>query len=411
MSTKRRTLSILAAVLLFSAVVLSAVAAQDATSTEEPPTASATAEATEQAAQPSEARPFLGVSLQDADSGVTVAEVLDGSAAADADVQAGDIITAINGTAVTTVEEVKSAVAGLNVGDEITIDVTRGDETLSLTATLGSQPAPVMQPRGGRGNDNRGNGNRGDRGMDQFGLSYDNTNQTWTITSLSEDNPLYVAGLREGDVITAIDGEAVDPASLFQHLQSLDADATVTVTVERDGTSQDIEIAASDLSMFGGFGGMRFGMGNLPHDFAQMMPMFGFSNGWLGVAYQTIDAQVAEDNSLSVTDGALITEVTEGSPAADAELQANDIVTAVNGEAVDAEHSLRDRMIAYEAGDVVTLTVLRDGASQDIQVTLGEPQMDMQGMFPNGFPFQMPNGMPFGDQPDTQPTQEAAPNA
>jgi S1-C subfamily serine protease len=214
MSTKLRTLVILAAVLLVSAVVLSAVAAQDATATAEPPAASTTEPSTSasESSATADERPFLGVSLQDSDSGVTVVEVLDGSAAADAGIKAGDVFTAVNGAGVATVEDVKTAIAGLNVGDDVTIDVTRGEETMSATATLGAQPARGSEPRAG-GNNPLMPG-RGNRGMDQLGLSYDGANQTWTITSLSEDNPLYAAGLREGDVITALDGESVDPASL-----------------------------------------------------------------------------------------------------------------------------------------------------------------------------------------------------
>lgn len=410
MNTKLRNLSILAVVLVMSAVVLSAVSAQqDATSTEEPGAAS-TAEAT--TPEPAAQHPFLGVSLQDTDNGVTVADVLDGSAAADAGFQVGDVITAINGTAIATVEDAKTAIAALNVGDAVTVDVTRGSETMTLTATLGAQtPEQMMQPtRPGRGD---GRGNLGMNMGRTLGLSYDATNQTWTITQLSEDSPLYTAGLREGDVITAIDGEAVDPASLFQHLQSLSSDATVTVTVERDGASQDIQVSVSDLSDLVGMGVMRFGMDEMPHNFSQQMPMFSYGNGRLGVTFQTIDAQVAQANNLSVTEGALITEVADSSPAADAGLLVNDVITAVNNEAVDEEHTLRDRLIAYEPGDTITLSVLRDGASQDIQVTLGQPMMsDMSDMFQNFLPFRGGNGgFPFDNTPAQEATPEVVPNA
>lgn len=413
MRTKFGNLTIVAAVLLVSAVVLSAVSAQDATVTPEPSAPGANATVQE--------RPLLGVTLQDTDNGVTVIDVLDGSAAADANLQAGDVITAINDTDVATVADAKAAIAALSVGDEVTIAITRDGEATTVTATLGAQTRAQIQLQQGFGGNNPvapGRGNRGIFSGRELGLSYNSTDQTWTITSLTEDNPLYADGLREGDVITAVDGEAVDPASLFQHLQSLDSAATVTLTIERDGESQDIDVSVSDLTALAGFGAMRFGLGNLddlPREFSQMMPMFnfGFGNGRLGVTFQSIDAQVAEDNNLSVTEGALITEVADGSPAADAGLAANDVVTAVNGEAVDEEHTLRDRLVAYEAGDTITLTVLRDGESMDFDVTLDEPQMpDLQNMFRNGLPFRGPFGNgPFNDMPDQMPMPEVAPNA
>ena len=49
---------------------------------------------------PAQAKPFLGVSLQDSANGATIAEVVDGSGAAAAGLQVGDVITAVNGTTV-----------------------------------------------------------------------------------------------------------------------------------------------------------------------------------------------------------------------------------------------------------------------------------------------------------------------
>ncbi|MEP7292939.1 MAG: PDZ domain-containing protein [Chloroflexota bacterium] len=250
MRTRTRNLLLMAAVLVFSVVVWSAVAAQDAT---EEPTGAATMEApmtaTEAAAADSnapmaEAHPFLGVRIEDGADGVSVVEVLDGSAAADAGLQAGDVITAINGTDTATVADVTSAVRALAVGDAVSIDFTRAGETMNVSATLGEQMIPGMnapQPRGDR------NG-RGNRAGQMFGLEYNSEDQSWTLTRLSEDSPLYAAGLREGDVITSVDGSSYDPARLGAYLMGLAQDATVTLSVERAGAAQDIQVNASDLT-------------------------------------------------------------------------------------------------------------------------------------------------------------------
>jgi membrane-associated protease RseP (regulator of RpoE activity) len=108
-------------------------------------------------------------------------------------------------------------------------------------------------------------------------------------------------------------------------------------------------------------------------------------NGRLGVTFITLDEQVAAEREVEQTDGALIVSVIEGSPAAEAGLLENDVVTAVNGEPVDVERTLRDRLFAYEPYDVVTLDVIRDGETQQIEVTLGQPEMSafipFSGMF------------------------------
>jgi serine protease Do len=99
---------------------------------------------------------------------------------------------------------------------------------------------------------------------------------------------------------------------------------------------------------------------------------------WIGVYYTQIDKQLAHDKSLSVDHGVLIGAaangapgVFPGSPAANAGLQDGDIVVAVDGQAVDLDHDLATRILPHVPGDVVSLSVVRGGRSQEIKVTLG----------------------------------------
>ena len=99
---------------------------------------------------------------------------------------------------------------------------------------------------------------------------------------------------------------------------------------------------------------------------------------WIGVYYTLVTAQVAEDQGLSVDHGVLINAsssgapgVFPGSPAAKAGLADGDIVVAVDGEAVDADHDLATRVLPHIPGDTVTLSVVRDGRTLEIEVTLG----------------------------------------
>ncbi|GIG30090.1 S1C family serine protease [Cellulomonas marina] len=68
--------------------------------------------------------------------------------------------------------------------------------------------------------------------------------------------------------------------------------------------------------------------------------------------------------------GAQVVEVTAGSPAADAELQADDVVVAINDQPVAGAESLTAYVRELSAGDQVTLTLVRDGASLDVDATL-----------------------------------------
>jgi len=68
--------------------------------------------------------------------------------------------------------------------------------------------------------------------------------------------------------------------------------------------------------------------------------------------------------------GAQVRTVQPGTPAQKAGLEAGDVITEVNGERVDSAESLVAHIREYSVGDTVTLTVLRDGKSQEISATL-----------------------------------------
>jgi putative serine protease PepD len=68
--------------------------------------------------------------------------------------------------------------------------------------------------------------------------------------------------------------------------------------------------------------------------------------------------------------GAVVEEVTAGSPAAQAELKAKDVVVAIDGAPVAGAESLTAYVRARAAGEEATLTIVRDGAALDVDVTL-----------------------------------------
>jgi S1-C subfamily serine protease len=336
-------------------------------------------------------RPMVGVRLENTDNGVVIREVVADSPAEEAGLQVDDVITKIGDQEVANAREAAEAIQAMQVGDVVQVEVQRGDETRTVDVTLGSSPTPLAQAL--------------PFGRDFLGFEYNANEQTWTIRNLSEDSPLYTAGLREGDVIQQFDGTAYDPASLREYLATLADDATVSVTVERDGATQDISVDASALSEINAFsfgdGNFEFfgpqGQGfNMPFDMSQLG-----GGGRLGVQFVSLDEQVAQERNITLTDGALVTQVADESPAADAGLQVDDVITAVNDEPVDAEHSLRDRLAAYEPADVVTLAVTRGDETLTIEATLGEPDfLDRVPFFgQDGREFPFPFEMPQPEQP------------
>jgi putative serine protease PepD len=82
--------------------------------------------------------PYLGVSLADADGGARVTQVASGSAAADAGLEAGDVITAVDGRAVSSPDEVVARISAMSPGDAVTLSVQRNGSATTVRATLGS---------------------------------------------------------------------------------------------------------------------------------------------------------------------------------------------------------------------------------------------------------------------------------
>jgi putative serine protease PepD len=81
---------------------------------------------------------------------------------------------------------------------------------------------------------------------------------------------------------------------------------------------------------------------------------------------------VSVDNAPAGQDGAIVRDVASGSPAARAGLQVGDLVTAVDGQAVQGAGEMIARIRSHKPGDKVTITVERNGNRTTISATLGE---------------------------------------
>jgi S1-C subfamily serine protease len=85
---------------------------------------------------------FLGVSVQDATGGAGIAGVLSGGPAEQAGIAAGDVVTAIGGTTISSADDLSSTLQGYDPGDKVTVTWTTADgSSQSATITLASGPA------------------------------------------------------------------------------------------------------------------------------------------------------------------------------------------------------------------------------------------------------------------------------
>ena len=96
------------------------------------------------------------------------------------------------------------------------------------------------------------------------------------------------------------------------------------------------------------------------------------SRPYLGISWGLITPDVARANGLPVEWGIYVREVGSGSPAADAGLRPGDILTAIDGQPLDGDHPFINTLLNFSAGQAVQVTVMRNGQTLGVQVTLGE---------------------------------------
>ena len=94
---------------------------------------------------------------------------------------------------------------------------------------------------------------------------------------------------------------------------------------------------------------------------------------YIGITGEAVSEEMS--SLYGIPQGVYVTEVSEGSPAADAGLQRGDIITKFEGSSVTNMDQLKDQLQYYASGETVTLTISQahDGEYQEqkVDVTLG----------------------------------------
>ncbi len=94
------------------------------------------------------------------------------------------------------------------------------------------------------------------------------------------------------------------------------------------------------------------------------------TRGWIGVRIQPVSKDIADGLGLKTTEGALVAEPQSGSPAAKAGIKAGDVITHVNGDAVEGPRELAKKIGAMSPDTKVDLSILRDGSEKTVSLTL-----------------------------------------
>jgi Do/DeqQ family serine protease len=94
--------------------------------------------------------------------------------------------------------------------------------------------------------------------------------------------------------------------------------------------------------------------------------------GQLGISVRRVDSDMASSLGMSETKGVIVNSVRPGSAAEKAGIHQGDVITSIDGVAVNDSNAFRNRVASSGPGTEVTLTILRDNHEQKIRATLDE---------------------------------------
>ena len=142
--------------------------------------------------------------------------------------------------------------------------------------------------------------------------------------------------------------------------------------VDMEGNLVGINTAI--LSRSGGNVGIGFAIpSNMARPIVESLMNHGkVVRGWLGVAIQPLDSDMAKALNLPENSGVLVSDVTKDTPAAKAGVRRGDVIMSVNDIKVRTTGELRNSIAAAGANRAVKLRILRDRKEQVLTVALAE---------------------------------------
>lgn len=211
----------------------------------------------------------------------------------------------------------------------------------------------------------------------QFGVSKDIRKGDWVVAL---GNPFGLGGTATAGILSA-DGRELGAGSPYTDFLQIDAPIN---RGNSGGPTFDLKgnvigVNSQILSPSGGSVGIGFAIpAELAKEVTDTLIKNGrVSRGWLGVQIGDLTPEFAEALGLEDVKGALIADVTTGSPAERAGLKRNDIILSVNGQKVTDSTSTTRIVAKLVANTQNKFDILRDGKSQSINVTVGERPDDL----------------------------------
>ncbi len=198
--------------------------------------------------------------------------------------------------------------------------------------------------------------------------------------AIAVGNPFGLSHTVSVGVISATDRSGVGIAQYEDFLQT---DAAINPG-NSGGPLVNIqgEVVGINTAIFtrtGGYQGIGFA---IPVNMAKavlrdLITMGKVTRGWLGVVIQNLDPLLAKQFDVDVTEGVLIGDVQENSPAKEGGFKRGDIVIGYDNKEIGDLNQFRNMVAQTAVGKEVDIKVLRDGKEKMLRVKIGEQPVDM----------------------------------
>jgi serine protease Do len=199
------------------------------------------------------------------------------------------------------------------------------------------------------------------------------------VESVRTGSPAEKAGFRTGDLVIEFDGERIRSVRHFTRVvRESPPSRGVRAIVMRGGSRQTLDVVPEVTGDFRSDArellrdGRRQGRDLLRNFNLNVAPNLrgrrSFDRVTLGVTVTPLTSQLAE--YFGVKEGALVTAVTSGSPAAEAGLKAGDVITAIAGRTVSTAADVARQVQRAQSGEGVDIHVTRDRKSLMLKATI-----------------------------------------